>query len=279
MQLKELINQWSAVLKPMYIEREVKNMLLVILEDLLGFSRSQLLIHQTDLTQDQLLQLDEVLARLNQGEPLQHIIGFTYFDDLKIEVSPAVLIPRPETEELVHWIAETVKFSNLSILDCCTGSGCIALALANRFPQALVSGIDVSSEALQVARRNASQLELSVRFEKLDLLTTNPSQTDLDIIVSNPPYIPQSELQNMHVNVTEFEPSLALFVTDNDPLMFYRQISEYAFNALKKGGLLFYELHENFAFETQELIQSLGFSHVELKQDLQGKWRMLKAEK
>ncbi|WP_300352643.1 peptide chain release factor N(5)-glutamine methyltransferase [Fluviicola sp.] len=275
---KELTAGWADKLADLYSEREARNILLLALEDVFGFTRSNLLVSKgIDLSEKQLEELTEIASRLKTGEPYQYIVGFTYFDDLKLKVAPGVLIPRPETEELVSWVQETVQHrENLKVHDWCTGSGCIALALKNRNPGFEVKGFDVSPEALEIARLNGKELNLEVEFQIDDALNSE-SKEKADVIISNPPYIPWKEKEEMHENVTEFEPDLALFVPDENPLLFYRAIAEYAVSNLADQGCLFFELHENYAFETKAMVEELGFTSVEIKEDLQGKKRMLKA--
>lgn len=276
---KQLTSIWTNRLSNLYPEREVRNILLLILEDIFEFNRSELLVSkEIALSDAQLKELDQISARLQTGEPLQYIVGFTYFDDLKIGVATGVLIPRPETEELVSWILESVRErANLNVEDWCTGSGCIALAIKNRRKDFEVSGLDVSDEALLIARSNTKQLNLNVEFEFGNVLDMDERKS-VDLIVANPPYIPWVEKEQMHRNVTEFEPDLALFVPDENPLLFYRAIAEYAAGHLNNGGFLFFELHENYALETKAMVERLGFDPVEVRKDLQGKDRMLKAQ-
>lgn len=276
--LKQLTSIWADKLSNLYSEREVRNILLLVLEDMFEFSRSALLVSkEIALSDTQLNELDQISSRLQTGEPVQYVIGFTYFDDLKIQVAPGVLIPRPETEELVSWIYESIQHQkNLKIEDWCTGSGCIALALKNRMPDAAIKGMDVSQEALEIARSNAKDLNLNVDFEFHDALNIEKTGK-ADVIVSNPPYIPWLEKEQMHQNVTDFEPDLALFVPDENPLVFYKALAEYAAKILIENGLLFFELHENYGPETKVMVEQLGFTAVEIRQDLQGKDRMLKA--
>lgn len=276
--LKQLTSIWADKLSALYSEREVRNILLLVLEDIFEFNRSGLLVSkEIALSDAQWNKLDQIASRLQTGEPVQYIIGFTYFDDLKIGVAPGVLIPRPETEELVSWIYESIQNKEKpEIEDWCTGSGCIALALKNRMPDADVKGMDVSPEALEIARSNAKDLHLDVNFEFHDALNIEKIRK-VDVIVSNPPYIPWLEKEQMHKNVTGFEPDLALFVPNENPLLFYKAIAEYAAKSLKETGLLFFELHEKFGSETKTMVEQLGFTGVEVRQDLQGKNRMLKA--
>lgn len=277
--IKQLTAIWTDKLSALYSEREVRNILLLVLEDIFGFTRSELLVSkEIALSDARLKDLDQISSRLQKGEPVQYVIGFTYFDDLKIGVAPGVLIPRPETEELVSWMHESVQSNrNLKIEDWCTGSGCIALALKNRMPDADVTGMDVSQEALEIARSNAKGLRLDVSFELHDALSIEKAGK-VNVIVSNPPYIPWLEKAQMHQNVTDYEPDLALFVPDEDPLLFYKAIAEYAAKNLNENGLLFFELHEIFGEETKAMVEQLGFSPVEIRKDLQGKDRMLRAQ-
>ena len=277
--LKQLTSIWTDKLSNLYSEREARNILLLILEDIFEFNRSILLFSkEIELSETQLKELTQISSRLQTGEPVQYVIGFTYFDDLKIGVAPGVLIPRPETEELVAWIQETITDQkNLKIEDWCTGSGCIALALKNRNIDSEVRGMDLSPEALEIARSNANELELDVKFELQNALEAEKTES-VDIIVSNPPYIPWIEKECMHENVTAFEPDLALFVPNENPLLFYRALAEYATKSLNDRGYLFFELHENYALETKTMVESLGFHRVEIRIDLQGKDRMLKAQ-
>lgn len=277
--LKELTAIWSNALNKLYSEREVRNILLLVLEDLFGFNRSTLLVSKEITFSDtQWNELTQICSRLETGEPVQYVIGFTYFDDLKIGVAPGVLIPRPETEELVSWIQETIQNQrNLKIEDWCTGSGCIALALKNRKPDSQVLGMDISPEAIEIAQSNAKQLNLDVVFELRNALTAEKTGS-VDVIVSNPPYIPWIEKGQMHQNVTDFEPDLALFVPNEEPLLFYEALAKYAAQSLNEKGFLFFELHENYGLETKAMIEQLGFTAVEIRQDLQGKDRMLKAK-
>lgn len=276
--LKEISATWLNQLSDLYSEREARNILLLALEDVFGFTRSTLLVSkEIDLSEEQLDELMKIASRLKTGEPYQYIVGFTYFDDLKLKVAPGVLIPRPETEELISWIQEIIQDrKNLKIEDWCTGSACIALAIKNRNPDFEVKGFDISQEALEVSRLNAEELDLEVEFEIKDAL--NPtSKGKVDVIVSNPPYIPWKEKVEMHQNVTEFEPDLALFVPNENPLLFYQAIAKYAASNLNDQGYLFFELHENYADETKVMVETLGFNSVEIKKDLQEKKRMLKA--
>lgn len=280
MNFSDIQQSWQQTLSGLYSSREITNIFRFILEDIFGLSQSEQLVQrEVEQNPETISRLEAVLQRLSTGEPMQHITGFTYFDELRIGVSPAVLIPRPETEELVQWIVESVppEFSG-KIIDWCTGSGCIALALKNRLPQAEVKGFDWSEPALVQAEANAKDLGIVVSFEKKDALVEPDLTEKITVIVSNPPYIPEAEKAGMHTNVNEFEPHMALFVPDNKPLLFYEAITQLAIYQLVKGGMLFFELHEDFAIETKEMVENTGaFSQVEIRKDLSGKNRMLKA--
>lgn len=279
MDQKLILQVWKDQLGELFPEREIRNLFYLTLEDVLGFNRGFILSNQVRaFSEDQMDQLQQVLYRLKVGEPIQYIVGFTYFDDLKINVAPEVLIPRPETEELVSWVQETIQDQkNRKVEDWCTGSGCIALTIKNRNSSFEVKGFDISPEALEIAKLNANELNLDVEFQINNALEPETGNK-VDVIISNPPYIPWKEKDEMHQNVTAFEPDLALFVPNEDPLLFYRTLAEYAAESLNENGYLFFELHENYAFETKSLVEKLGFSSVEIKEDLQGKNRMLKAQ-
>lgn len=277
--LSDIERAWQTALRDLYPPREISNLFRFAVEDLFGYTWTEQK-QQKETIQPQTLidHLEEVLARLQTGEPLQYITGFTYFDELKIGVSPAVLIPRPETEELVHWILESVPADfNGTITDWCTGSGCIALALKYHLPQATLFGYDISRDALAIARKNAEALELTVTFDEEDALFP-VSARETGLIVSNPPYIPQKELSEMQKNVKAFEPHIALFVPDGEALLFYEAITRQAIRQLSNGGLLFFELHEKFTQETKAMIAATGAFHsIAIRNDLQDKPRMLRA--
>jgi release factor glutamine methyltransferase len=220
------------------------------------------------------------VKRLQTNEPFQYISGKTEFYDLELKCDKRALIPRPETEELVEWVMEVARPEN-TLIDFCTGSGCIALALKNQLIKAIVYGTDVSKEAMELSKENASALNLDVNFIQHDALSDQLPSTlteqSIDIIVSNPPYIPVRDKLEMHVNVLDFEPHLALFVTNDNALIFYKAIASQASRLLKENGLLFFEIHERLAAETKEVIEAHGFVDVEIRKDLQGKERMMKA--
>ena len=280
--MQQFLKDLQTSLKGEYSESEIHVLGMLILEKLIGFSRIWLLIHkELKLNDEQNIIASQYLERLKNHEPIQYILGETEFYGLKFKVNPSVLIPRPETEELVEWVKppHPPKGGFLSgtptLLDVGTGSGCIAVALKKKFPSANVSAMDISPEALALAKENAALNEVNIEFIQDDIL--HPAATDRkwDVIVSNPPYIPASEQRYLHKNVTDFEPHLALFVQDNDPLIFYRKIAEFALSHLTAGGRLYVEIHQSLGRQCCQLLESMGFQSVELRKDLSGNDRMI----
>lgn len=220
----------------------------------------------------------EFLDRLQKEEPIQYIIGHEKFLGRSYKVTPSVLIPRPETEELVNWIVSDHQNSApCQILDIGTGSGCIAISLAKLLPQATVTAWDISADALVVAAENGANHEATVTFEQCDVLATNQINFPVNIIVSNPPYIAQEEEREMEAHVLQWEPHTALFVPNHDPLLFYRKIATLGLTALPNGGHLYFEINEAYGKETIQLLEELGYSSLELRTDFFGKERMIKA--
>lgn len=244
----------------------------------LGMSRTDLLLDKDKvLSESEILKFLYGIKALKKNEPVQYVVGETWFYDLKISVEKGVLIPRPETEELVHWIIQSEKKSS-SILDIGTGSGCIPLALKNILLNTRVLACDISEVAINIAKVNAEQLELDVDFFRMNVLNKSDWGDDkFDVIVSNPPYIPIVEKNVMHENVLEYEPDLALFVPDETPLIFYDTIASFGLNNLNIGGRLYFEIHENFGPETLAMLETKGYADLEMRQDMQGKNRMIKA--
>lgn len=222
--------------------------------------------------------LEQLSNGLAEGRPIQYVIGRADFYGEEYIVREGVLIPRPETEELVGWALErAASMTNPQVVDICTGSGCIAIALKKNLKQASVTAIDISNEALAIARENAEALQAEVEFIKDDVLSGLPTLANrhFDIIVSNPPYIPSSEQSAMHINVTGFEPHLALFVADNDPLVFYRLIAQRAREILTENGVLLFEIHETLATATASMLESEGYTDIEIRNDFRQKPRMI----
>jgi release factor glutamine methyltransferase len=257
-----------------YEAREARNVVNELFRHYLNFSAADLVVKANDtVSESQMLLIYKAAKRIAQHEPLQYVLGSAYFFGMDLRVNSSVLIPRPETEELVRWILETIKPNNHSVLDIGTGSGAIALALKKAQPHWSVCGVDVSKEALQVAKRNSTELQLEVEWKEVDILEGNLPEGNWNCIVSNPPYIPVSEGSEMRPSVVEHEPHLALFVPENDHLLFYRRILELA-NKCETVNQVFFEIHENYANETLALGEQYHWKG-ELKNDLQGKPRML----
>ncbi|WP_167021329.1 peptide chain release factor N(5)-glutamine methyltransferase [Chitinophaga sp. Cy-1792] len=264
-----------------YDEREAANIAHIVLEHITGFGKLDRIIHkEQQLTPAQLETLKSAISALQRLEPIQYITGTAWFYGLEFNVSPAVLIPRPETEELADWVVKDAGDKpGLHILDIGTGSGCIPISIKSALPGAIVAGLDVSEAAVEVARGNATKLKQDVTFKVINALNPDEVATldKQDIIVSNPPYITQKEQTDMQQQVWGFEPSIALFVPDTDALLFYRHIAILAMEKLNKGGLLYFEINEAYGQEVVELLRGLGFENIELKQDFFGKDRMIKA--
>jgi release factor glutamine methyltransferase len=224
--------------------------------------------------------LEDILARLKKSEPLQYVLGWTEFYGIPFVVDSRVLIPRPETEELVDWIAGDNDSGQIRLLDIGTGSGCIAVSLAKLLPQALVEAWDVSPDALAVACHNAKENGVYVLFREVDVLVQQVADVNqkFNILVSNPPYVMNSEKKQMHGNVLDHEPHLALFVEDSDPLLFYRRIAELGTSLLVVGGTLYFEINAAKGHDMVEMLQKMGYVDVRLKQDLSGKDRMIRAK-
>jgi release factor glutamine methyltransferase len=260
-----------------YDARESRNIVNELFRHYLNLSSADLIVKASDaISESQMLLVYKAVKRIANKEPLQYILGKAYFFGMDLHVSPTVLIPRPETEELVRWMLDTIKPNNhsvYSVLDIGTGSGAIALALKKAQPSWNVSGCDVSKEALQIASKNSKEFQLAVEWKEVDILEENLPEGNWNTIVSNPPYIPVSEVNEMRPSVIEHEPHLALFVPENDPLLFYRRILELA-NNCESVKQVFFEIHENYASETLALGEFMGW-RGELKKDMQGKERML----
>jgi release factor glutamine methyltransferase len=271
---KELHLAIVAHLQAAYEPREAENIAYFLLEKMYGLKRWDIW-EKITFSEAQNLWLSQAILRLQAGEPLQYILGVADFYGLKLKVSPAVLIPRPETEELLDLILQKErKQQPLRILDIGTGSGAIAIALAKNLPSAEVWAIDVSQAALQVARQNAQQVGARVYFQLANILTAQAKDfPTFDVLVSNPPYIPENERQQMPLSVTEHEPALALFVPEGQPLLFYEKIAQ--FDALVKGGRLYYEVHEKQAQGVFEILCQRNFTDCHIQKDMQGKPRLV----
>ena len=295
-------NQLWKRLTAIYNEREAQAIVRTVLDALFGMSLTDICLGKvTQLSADDTTRLEKIMQRLEKSEPVQYVLGAEWFAGRLFDVAPGVLIPRPETEELVKWTCDEAKEKEKednskeergkeekevskkgeeaphpSILDIGTGSGCIAITVALALPQARVTAWDISTDALAIAAGNAHRLGASVRFEHQDALSAPDDEERWDVIVSNPPYICDRERADMSDNVLSYEPELALFVPDNNPLLFYRAIASYASKALKPGGRLLFETNTAYAHEVAQAIVDEGFTAIEVRNDCFGKPRMVK---
>lgn len=267
------------MLVPLYGEREARAVTDYVLDVRFGMSKSDVLCGAVEsMTVEDAAILDKIFARLTQGEPVQYVLGSAEFCGRWFNVRPGVLIPRPETEELCALITADCKGRGLlNILDVGTGSGCIAVTLALDIPQSSVTAWDISPEALATARENARRNNANVTVERRDAFSLEPQGEAWDVIVSNPPYICNKEKKDMEHNVLDHEPQLALFVPDDDPLLFYRAITHYAARTLRPGGALYFELNPLYADLTADMARHEGFSDVTVIDDICGKRRMMRA--
>lgn len=280
--MKEIIKKIEQTIPHIQDNMERHAIIRAICCDMLGFSTTAYMLkEETTLTTELSILLDSIIKRLQQGEPLQYIEGKAPFYGMNFKVTSAVLIPRPETTELVEWIVQDHATQNARILDLGTGSGCIAISLSKQMPQAVVEACDISHEALAVAKENNLTNGASVAFfhhDMLDLTSSLPHS--YDIFVSNPPYIKQCEAADMERNVTEWEPHTALFVPDDDALRFYRAIAEIGqTDALLPGGHIYVEINQALGKETVELFDSYGYKEVTLRKDIYGNDRMIRCTK
>lgn len=275
-------------LRSIYAEGEASQITDWVLEHITGSKKTERMIYKNAaITEQEEKQLQQYTERLMQHEPVQYVLNESWFCGFKFYVDKNVLIPRPETEELVEWVVTDCKpclpagrfpVDELKILDIGSGSGCIPISLKRRIPRAEVWACDICPEALEVAKKNSEALGTDVNLIQLDFLDKNTWQhlPSFDIIVSNPPYVPKKDKETMQANVLEFEPATALFVPDNDPLVFYKAIAEFGKTHLNKSGSIYTEIHESLGEATTKLLQANGYT-TELKKDMQGKDRMIKA--
>ena len=263
-----------------YDAGEAKALVRWVLDVRFGMSLTDILCGKvTQLSADDQAELEKIMQRLEKGEPVQYIIGVADFAGRQFQVAPGVLIPRPETAELCEWIISSEKRDKkCRLLDIGTGSGCIAITLAAALPQAQVSAWDISDDALRIAQGNARAMGVQVTFEQHDILNTSLHDA-YDVIVSNPPYIKPSERDGMAQNVLNYEPQIALFAPEQNPIIFYQRIGDYAWQSLNNEGLLFFELNPLTAEAVGDYLRQVGFSDIEFRQDAFGKLRFLKAKK
>lgn len=278
--MQSVRHQIEKELSDFYPQGELKVLVRMLLQQVAGWSLVDMLTHNDlTLTAAQQTQIADAVERLKRYEPIQYILGAAEFDGMRLVVDARALIPRPETAELVSLVAESVA-PDAAVLDIGTGSGCIAVSLAKRLPQAKISAYDVSPEALTLAAENARNQNVTIDFRQMDILHEVPADAPMfDAIVSNPPYVTDSERASMEANVLDYEPALALFVPDDDPLLFYRAIADFAWTHLSIGGRLFFEINHRFGAATAALLQSKGFDKVSVLRDTFGKERFVVARK
>ncbi len=279
MTIREELIEVRKRLDGIYDSREREAVVLLIFDYVKGWGRVDLIINEgKELSDFAKGEIDHIVDRLILGEPIQYITGKARFFGLDFKVRPGVLIPRPETEELVDWILQdAADRTDLSVLDIGTGSGCIAISLARNLPFAQVTALDVSTTAIEQAKENAKDLRAKVTFINADMYQWTPAAHSLDIIVSNPPYIAPDEKADMEVRVKDFEPSEALFVTADDPIRPYKRIEAIASEGLKPGGSVYMELNPRFAEDVRNYLAAKGWADIDLRLDSYGKKRMLKA--
>ena len=272
MTIRQTIHLIRDAVEPLYGPHEAESVARLVVCDRLGYNLSQLVAHYDE--ECDIADLERIVEELRQGRPVQYVLGRIEFCEIEFEVEEGVLIPRPETEELVYRIVETAK-RGARILDIGTGSGAIAIALAKFVKDAEVVAVDISHKALSIAERNAERLGVKVDFIEADALFDLSHLGKFDVIVSNPPYIPQSDIVDMRKNVVDFEPHTALFVPDDDILKFYRATAENATKMLREGGSLWFEIYEKAGEEVCSMLREMGFAQTELFEDANAKPRMV----
>jgi release factor glutamine methyltransferase len=281
--VKDAYHEFRSTLAPLYGVQEADAIASMVLTELTSYSKAKLKAFVDDpLNEAQQGRAHEVLKELATGKPVQYVLGHAHFYGLDFKVSSAVLIPRPETEELVQWILETMKGSQPQIvLDIGTGSGCIPVTIKTEQPNSKLFAIDISVDALAIAQVNAQINNVEVKFVEADILNLRAAEIinqTYHIIVSNPPYVTETDKLQMHINVTDFEPHTALFVSDTNPLIFYKAITDFASEHLFPGGYLFFEINESYGTATLDMVSRKGFVNAELRQDMMGKDRMIRAQ-
>lgn len=281
MLLKDIKEVYHRELDENYSREEVDSMFYLMIEHFLGLERFILAIDPNIvITKEEEQYMFEGLSKLKKGQPIQYVLGETTFMNLKFMVNESVLIPRPETEELVNWVLEDIKNrdDDLEIIDIGTGSGCIAISLAKLKPNVNVTAIDISKSALEVAKKNALLNEVDVQFREVDILKAGSLSKKYDSIISNPPYVREMERDKMHNNVLQNEPSAALFVPDEEPLLFYGAIAKLAREGLKENGVLYMEINQYLGEDVKMLLKEFNFSEIQLRKDIFGNDRMIKAK-
>lgn len=282
MNLKELKDHFFKRLGDVYPVEEIQSFFYILCDSLLKYSRFEVSLNaNTNIDSSIEVQFSNITERLLKQEPIQYILGETEFYGHTFKVNKYTLIPRPETEELVDWIIFQHKHldSNLKILDIGTGSGCIPISIAKELKQAKIYAVDISEGALKVAIQNAQYNNVEVSFKQVDILQTKSLETEYDIIISNPPYVRELEKNEMKPNVLDYEPETALFVSNENPLMFYEKIAKLSLENLKAGGWLYFEINEYLPEEMENLLKDLGFLEIELKKDFRQVPRMIRCKR
>lgn len=279
--MQTTIQKIKEVLSPLYSTGEIKNIVRIIFENIKNYSQVDIIMNQDEILSQFIKdKVDMILKRLVNHEPIQYIFNEAYFQGLTLKVTPDTLIPRPETEELIDIIVKENNQSDLHVLDIGTGSGAIAIALAKSLKFPIVDAIDISQKAIDIAQENAKAHKVKINFIMNDILSAEiPTNSVYDIIVSNPPYITLREKDSMEPNVLDYEPHTALFVPDNDPLMFYRAITHYAVYALNPGGRIYFEINSLYGKETAKLLSDNNFIDVDIIKDMYGLDRFVSAAK
>ncbi|WP_320814435.1 peptide chain release factor N(5)-glutamine methyltransferase [Flavobacterium sp.] len=281
MLIKEINNNFHEQLDALFGKDEVQSFFFILMEYLHNLKRIDLALNPNfEISEEEVQKWEAIISELKTEKPIQYIIGETWFYDSKFYVNEHTLIPRPETEELVDWIVSNLQISKFpnqqKILDIGTGTGCIPISIKKNIPEAEVFAIDVSEEALKVAKRNTIENKVEVHFILQNILELEKLEPKFDVIVSNPPYVRNLEKQEIKKNVLDYEPHLALFVEDNDALLFYRKIAQLAKESLVEDGQLFFEINQYLGKQTVELLEQLGFKNIELRKDIYGNDRMVK---
>ena len=278
--IQSVINYFGEKLNETFSSREIKLIARSFISKRLGWESSDFISRKEEkVSESDLLYFREKINELINGTPFQYALGETYFYNIQLKTDKRALIPRPETEELVDWVVNEHKNeTNLRILDIGTGSGCIPLAIKRVLPNSTVVGVDVDEDALTLANENANKLALEVNFLKHDILSSSELEGKWDVIVSNPPYIPIKEKSEMAKHVLDYEPELALFTTNENPLVFYEKIADFAKRKLNKDGWLYFEIHESNAEKVVQYLENKNFQAITVKKDLQGKDRMIRCK-
>ncbi len=283
--LSDLLQFMQEEIGNLYPENEYKSIRRIIFERLTDIHPVDFHIKpQLEVPEEKFLQIKEIVKELKTYKPIQYVLGTTQFLSLTLKVTPSVLIPRPETEELADWIIKTHKYNDNKILDIGTGTGCLAIALDRLMLHSQTDGIDISDEALEIAEENSYMNESIVNFFNYNILqghngpNSDKFKEHYDLIVSNPPYVCKSESSSMLKNVLDYEPHIALFVDDNDPLIFYKAIADFARIKLEWGGMLYFEFNPKFEKEITEMLMLKGFRNIQLRRDINGKARMIRAQ-